>query len=69
MSFYVNTKNCRSGSEKIATQLSGLLSALDSFAITFTMAAALTLLPLFAVLRLEASRVRALLHPASETHQ
>ncbi len=49
-----------------AAALSGLLSALDSFAITFTIAAALTLLPLFAVLRLDASRVRALLHPASE---
>ncbi|WP_438868307.1 MFS transporter [Pseudomonas sp. L1(2025)] len=46
--------------------LSALLSALDSFAITFTIAAALTLLPLFAVLRLDASRVRTLLHPASE---
>ncbi|OAE11236.1 hypothetical protein AZH11_21335 [Pseudomonas simiae] len=49
-----------------AAALSALLSALDSFAITFTMAAALTLLPLFAVLRLDASRVRTLLHPASE---
>lgn len=49
-----------------AAALSGLLSALDSFAITFTMAAALTLLPLFAVLRLDTSRVRTLLHPASE---
>ncbi|PMV26522.1 MULTISPECIES: MFS transporter [unclassified Pseudomonas] len=49
-----------------AAALSALLSALDSFAITFTMAAALTLLPLFAVLRLDASRLRALLHPASE---
>ncbi|OCW23555.1 MFS transporter [Pseudomonas aylmerensis] len=49
-----------------AAALSALLSALDSFAITFTMAAALTLLPLFAVLRLDASTVRTLLHPASE---
>ncbi|MGN7444692.1 MFS transporter [Pseudomonas lactis] len=49
-----------------ATVLSAILSALDSFAITFTMAAALTLLPLFAVLRLDASRVRTLLHPCSE---
>ena len=49
-----------------AAVLSAVLSALDSFAITFTMAAALTLLPLFAVLRLDASRVRALLHPCSE---
>ncbi|WP_395609072.1 MFS transporter [Pseudomonas sp. B22129] len=49
-----------------AAVLSALLSALDSFAITFTIAAALTLLPLFAVLRLDASRVRTLLHPASE---
>lgn len=49
-----------------AAALSALLSALDSFAITFTIAAALTLLPLFAVLRLDTSRVRALLHPASE---
>ncbi|ASV36824.1 MFS transporter [Pseudomonas sp. NS1(2017)] len=49
-----------------AAALSALLSALDSFAITFTMAAALTLLPLFAVLRLDMSRIRALLHPASE---
>lgn len=49
-----------------AAALSALLSALDSFAITFTIAAALTLLPLFAVLRLDASRVRTLLHPASE---
>ena len=49
-----------------AAALSALLSALDSFAITFTMAAALTLLPLFAVLRLDASRVRTLLHPCSE---
>ncbi|MFT0476599.1 MFS transporter [Pseudomonas antarctica] len=52
-----------------AAALSALLSALDSFAITFTMAAALTLLPLFAVLRLDASRVRTLLHPASESQQ
>lgn len=49
-----------------AAALSALLSALDSFAITFTMAAALTLLPLFAVLRLDVSTVRTLLHPASE---
>lgn len=49
-----------------AAVLSAILSALDSFAITFTMAAALTLLPLFAVLRLDASRVRMLLHPCSE---
>lgn len=49
-----------------AAVLSAVLSALDSFAITFTMAATLTLLPLFAVLRLDASRVRTLLHPSSE---
>lgn len=49
-----------------AAVLSAILTALDSFAITFTMAAALTLLPLFAVLRLDASRVRTLLHPCSE---
>lgn len=49
-----------------AAVLSAMLSALDSFAITFTMAAALTLLPLFAVLRLDTSRVRVLLHPSSE---
>lgn len=49
-----------------AAALSALLSALDSFAITFTIAAALTLLPLLAVLRLDVSRVRTLLHPASE---
>ncbi|NCE90172.1 MFS transporter [Pseudomonas sp. L13] len=49
-----------------AAVLSAMLSALDSFAITFTMAAALTLLPLFAVLRLDASRFRMLLHPCSE---
>ena len=49
-----------------AAVLSAVLSALDSFAITFTMAAALTLLPLFAVLRLDASRVRSLLQPCSE---
>ncbi|OPB33669.1 MFS transporter [Pseudomonas fluorescens] len=49
-----------------AAVLSAILSTLDSFAITFTMAAALTLLPLFAVLRLDASRVRTLLHPCSE---
>ena len=52
-----------------AAALSALLSALDSFAITFTMAAALTLLPLFAVLRLDTSRIRTLLHPASEPHR
>ncbi|ROM46648.1 hypothetical protein BK649_24935 [Pseudomonas canadensis] len=52
-----------------AAALSASLSALDSFAITFTMAAALTLLPLFAVLRLDTSRIRALLHPASEPHR
>ncbi|MGH2422055.1 MFS transporter [Pseudomonas canadensis] len=52
-----------------AAALSALLAALDSFAITFTMAAALTLLPLFAVLRLDTSRIRALLHPASEPHR
>lgn len=50
-----------------AAALSALLSALDSYALTFTIAAALTLLPLFAVLRLDASRVRILLHPASES--
>ncbi len=49
-----------------AAVLSAVLSALDSFSITFTMAAVLTLLPLFAVLRLDASRVRTLLHPSSE---
>ena len=49
-----------------AAVLSAVLSALDSYAITFTMAAALTLLPLFAVLRLDTSRVRTLLHPSSE---
>jgi MFS family permease len=49
-----------------AAALSALLSALDSFSITFTIAAALTLLPLFAVPHLDASRVRTLLHPASE---
>jgi MFS family permease len=49
-----------------AAVLSAVLSALDSFAITFTMAAALTLLPLFAVLRLDTPRVRTLLHPSSE---
>ncbi|MBJ2217633.1 MFS transporter [Pseudomonas sp. MF7453] len=49
-----------------AAVLSAVLSALDSFTITFTIAAALTLMPLFAVLRLDASRVRALLHPCSE---
>ncbi len=52
-----------------AAVMSALLSALDSFAITFTMAAALTLLPIFAVLRLDASRVRTLLHPVSEAHR
>ncbi|NVZ49639.1 MFS transporter [Pseudomonas sp. B6002] len=52
-----------------AALLSALLSALDSFAITFTMAAALTLLPVFAVLRLDTSRVRTLLHPASEARR
>ncbi|CRM72063.1 Multidrug resistance protein B [Pseudomonas sp. 22 E 5] len=41
-----------------AAALSTLLSALDSFAITFTIAAALTLLPFFAVLRLDTSRYR-----------
>ncbi|MFO2465094.1 MFS transporter [Pseudomonas sp. 15FMM2] len=51
-----------------AAALSALLSAFDSFTITFTMAAALTLLPLFAVLRLDTSRVRTLLHPACEPH-
>lgn len=50
-----------------AAALSALLSALDSYALTFTIAAALTLLPLFAVLRLDASKVRTLLHPASES--
>lgn len=49
-----------------AALLSAVLSTLDSFAITFTIAAALTLLPLFAVLRLDASRIRTLLHPCSE---
>ncbi|MGH8450444.1 MFS transporter [Pseudomonas sp.] len=52
-----------------AAAMSALLSTLDSFAITFTMAAAMTLLPLFAVLRLDTSRVRTLLHPASEPHR
>ncbi|OIN49595.1 MFS transporter [Pseudomonas costantinii] len=52
-----------------AAALSALLSALDSFSITFTIAAALTLLPLFAVLRLDTSRVRTLLHPANEPQQ
>lgn len=51
-----------------AAALGALLSALDSFTITFTIAAALTLLPFFAVLRLDTSRVRTLLHPASEPH-
>ncbi len=49
-----------------AATLSAVLSASDSFTMTFTVAATLTLLPLLAVLRLDASRVRALLHPASE---
>jgi len=49
-----------------AALLSALLAALDSFTVTFVTAAALTLLPLFAVLRLDASRVRALLHPQPE---
>jgi len=49
-----------------AAALSALLSALDSFATTFTIAAALTVLPVFAVSRLDTSRIRALLHPASE---
>jgi len=49
-----------------AALLSAVLSALDSFHITFTIAAALTLLPLFAVLRLDTPSVHALLHPASE---
>ncbi|QJI30900.1 MFS transporter [Pseudomonas sp. ADAK18] len=49
-----------------AALLSALLAALDSFTVTFVMAAALTLFPLFAVLRLDASRVRALLHPQPE---
>ncbi|MGZ0716676.1 MFS transporter [Pseudomonas palleroniana] len=49
-----------------AAALSALLSVLDSFATTFTIAAALTVLPVFAVSRLDTSRVHALLHPASE---
>lgn len=49
-----------------AAALSAVLSASDSFTMTFLIAAALTLLPLFAVLSLDTSRVRALLHPASE---
>ncbi|QJI19527.1 MULTISPECIES: MFS transporter [unclassified Pseudomonas] len=49
-----------------AAALSAVLSASDSFTMTFLTAAALTLLPLFAVLSLDTSRVRALLHPASE---
>lgn len=52
-----------------AAALSALLSALASFTLTFTIAAALTLLPIFAVMRLDASRVRTLLHPASEPHR
>ena len=49
-----------------AAVLSAVLSASDSFTMTFLIAAALTLLPLLAVLSLDTSRVRALLHPASE---
>lgn len=49
-----------------AAALSAVLSASDSFTMTFLTAAALTLLPLLAVLSLDTSRVRALLHPASE---
>lgn len=49
-----------------AAALSAVLSASDSFTMTFLIAAALTLLPLLAVLSLDNSRVRALLHPASE---
>lgn len=49
-----------------AAVLSGVLAALDSFTVTFAIAAALTLFPLFAVLWLDASKVRTLLHPASE---
>lgn len=49
-----------------AAVLSAVLSASDSFTMTFLTAAALTLLPLLAVLSLDTSRVRALLHPASE---
>ncbi|NVZ34189.1 MFS transporter [Pseudomonas sp. A4002] len=49
-----------------AAVLSGVLAALDSFTVTFAIAAALTLFPLFAVLCLDASKVRTLLHPASE---
>ncbi len=49
-----------------AAALSAVLSASDSFTMTFLIAAALTLLPLLAVLSLDTSRVRALLHPASE---
>ncbi|MGL5995113.1 MAG: MFS transporter [Pseudomonas proteolytica] len=49
-----------------AALLSAVLSIADSFTMTFTTAAALTLLPLLAVLRLDASRVRTLLHPARE---
>ncbi|MEG2981739.1 MAG: MFS transporter, partial [Stenotrophomonas sp.] len=49
-----------------AAALSAVLSASDSFTMTFLIAAALTLLPFFAALSLDTSRVRALLHPASE---
>jgi MFS family permease len=49
-----------------AAALSAVLSASDSFTMTFLIAAALTLLPLLAVLSLDTSRVRALLHPACE---
>ena len=49
-----------------AALLSAVLSIADSFTMTFTTAAALTLLPLLAVLRLDASRVRTLLHTARE---
>lgn len=52
-----------------AAALSALLSALNSFTLTLMIAAALTLLPLLAVLRLDASRIRTLLHPASEPEQ
>ncbi|NIL15672.1 MFS transporter [Pseudomonas sp. AN3A02] len=52
-----------------AAVLSGVLAALDSFTATFAIAAALTLIPLFAVLCLDASKVRTLLHPASEPTQ
>lgn len=50
-----------------AALLSALLVALDSFTVTFMIAAALTLLPLFVVLRLDTSKVRALLHPQPES--